>query len=189
MEGIYLARLIKLSGDVLELGCGVRFSSRRFGSSARVVATDVDPRALSAAEARTEKGLVSFRRADAQCLPFDSATFDTVVASFLFCSVERPQDAMREIERVLRPDGRFVSLEHIQSRHFVGRLVHGVVGRCAMMLDRGCHLDRNPLEFGTSIAPIDIVISSSTMYPWQCLLTSFPIHVHHLRGDRQFKCL
>jgi ubiquinone/menaquinone biosynthesis C-methylase UbiE len=54
-------------------------------------------------------------RLDAERLPFDDARFDTVVSTWTLCSIPDPVAALREMRRVLRPEGRYVFLEHGRS--------------------------------------------------------------------------
>lgn len=54
--------------------------------------------------------------APAESLPFADGSVDTVVSTFVLCTVEIPEVALREIVRVLRPDGQFLFLEHVRSR-------------------------------------------------------------------------
>jgi ubiquinone/menaquinone biosynthesis C-methylase UbiE len=51
----------------------------------------------------------------AERLPFADATFDTVVVTFVLCSVSDQEVALREITRVLKPGGRLLFLEHVRS--------------------------------------------------------------------------
>ncbi len=53
--------------------------------------------------------------ASAERLPFADDTVDTVVSTFVLCTVDAPDVALREIERVLRPGGRLLFLEHVRS--------------------------------------------------------------------------
>jgi ubiquinone/menaquinone biosynthesis C-methylase UbiE len=53
--------------------------------------------------------------APAERLPFPDGSVDTVVSTFVVCTVEVPELALREIARVLRPDGQFLFLEHVRS--------------------------------------------------------------------------
>jgi ubiquinone/menaquinone biosynthesis C-methylase UbiE len=57
---------------------------------------------------------VHLQQMDVQHLEFED-TFDTVVATFVFCSVPDPVRGMREIERVCKPGGKVVLLEHVLS--------------------------------------------------------------------------
>jgi ubiquinone/menaquinone biosynthesis C-methylase UbiE len=53
--------------------------------------------------------------AGAEGLPFADGSVDTVVSTFVLCTVEAPDLALREIVRVLRPDGQLLFIEHVRS--------------------------------------------------------------------------
>lgn len=52
---------------------------------------------------------------DAQHLDFDGNSFDTVVATCVFCSVPLPVTGLQEIHRVCKPGGTVLMLEHVRS--------------------------------------------------------------------------
>ena len=54
-------------------------------------------------------------RAPAEDLPFEDDTFDVVVSTLVLCGVDDQPRALREIRRVLRPEGRLLFLEHVRS--------------------------------------------------------------------------
>ncbi|WP_324188025.1 class I SAM-dependent methyltransferase [Nocardia higoensis] len=83
--------------------------------------------------------------ASAERLPFEDATVDTVVSTLVLCTVDDPDPVLREIERVLRPGGRLLFLEHVRSRS--PRLAHWQ-DRLAEPWRRfaeGCHCNRDTL--------------------------------------------
>jgi ubiquinone/menaquinone biosynthesis C-methylase UbiE len=53
--------------------------------------------------------------APAERLPFGDRSVDTVVSTFVLCTVDTPELALQEIVRVLRPDGQLLFLEHVRS--------------------------------------------------------------------------
>ncbi len=53
--------------------------------------------------------------APAERLPFPGGSVDTVVSTLVLCTVEAPDLVLREIERVLKPDGRLLFIEHVRS--------------------------------------------------------------------------
>ena len=75
----------------------------------------------AAMRARLEKRLGHSRSrarlvdAPAERLPFADRSVDTVVSSFVLCTVTAPDLALREIARVLRPDGQLLFIEHVRS--------------------------------------------------------------------------
>jgi len=107
----------RLLGDVtgklvLEVGCGAAMCSRWLAEAgARPVAFDISAGMLRHARAgATDTGIVvPLVQADAQFLPFASASFD--IAFTAFGAVPFVQDSarvMREVARVLRPGRRWV---------------------------------------------------------------------------------
>ena len=40
---------------------------------------------------------------------------DTVVSTLVLCTVDDPEGALREIARVLRPDGQLLFIEHVRA--------------------------------------------------------------------------
>ncbi len=72
---------------------------------ARVVGIDFSPAMIERARQRVPEA--TFRVGDAEALPFEDAAFDAVVMSFGLLHLGRPERAVAEATRVLRPHGRF----------------------------------------------------------------------------------
>lgn len=77
---------------------------------------DISERMLERAESRASKARmpVWLQQADVERLPFAGHSFDTVTATCVFCSVADPIAGLRELCRVLKPDGRLLLLEHVR---------------------------------------------------------------------------
>lgn len=105
------------AGRVLELGVGTGKNLEFHPPDADVTAIDLSPGMLARAKRRADRlGLSTpLIVADAQELPFADASFDIVVATFLFCSVPMPLRGLQEARRVLVPGGRLHLLEHVLS--------------------------------------------------------------------------
>jgi ubiquinone/menaquinone biosynthesis C-methylase UbiE len=81
----------------------------------RLTGVDLSPVMLAAA-AKRAAGLglsVDLREAEAERLPFDDASFDTVVCTLSLCSVADDRAAIGEMHRVLRPGGQLLLLDHV----------------------------------------------------------------------------
>ena len=103
------AALPFLSGQVLELGCGTGTLQHALAPRASAVGMDASAQMLSLTRARLAHDELPARlvRAFAQALPFQPASFDSLVATF---PSEYIADlaTLAEVRRVLRPGGRFV---------------------------------------------------------------------------------
>jgi ubiquinone/menaquinone biosynthesis C-methylase UbiE len=109
------ARLLRLptGGAVLHVGCG---DGCGFGSlveacePSTMIAVDVDAKRVAAARQRAsaERLSVAVLEADVHARPFSLRSFDLVVDFGTCQRVERPERALEEIARVLRPGGLFV---------------------------------------------------------------------------------
>ncbi|MCA1811071.1 MAG: methyltransferase domain-containing protein [Halobacteriales archaeon] len=109
------ARLVRFAGvragdRVLDVGTGtgnVAISAAREGAS--VVGSDLTPPLLEAAKRSAQAagiGGIEWREADAEALPFQDAAFDVVLSQFGHMFAPRPEVAVREMLRVLKPGGR-----------------------------------------------------------------------------------
>lgn len=54
-------------------------------------------------------------RAPAEDLPFEDASFDTVVSTLVLCGVDDQPRSLREIRGILRPGGQLLFLEHVRA--------------------------------------------------------------------------
>jgi ubiquinone/menaquinone biosynthesis C-methylase UbiE len=105
-------------GDVLEIGFGTGLNLAHYPATVTSL-TIVDPAELLPARVRDRIAAAPFpvtsARLDAERLPFEGARFDTIASTWTLCSIPDPVAALREVRRVLRPDGRFLFLEHGRS--------------------------------------------------------------------------
>lgn len=102
---------------ILEIGVGTGKNFPYYPADAEIVAIDFSRNMLSRAQDRAARLNVKVRlqQMDVQNLEFPDNTFDTVVASFVFCSVPDPVRGLMEVERVCRPGGKVALLEHVLS--------------------------------------------------------------------------
>lgn len=134
-------------GRVLEVGVGTGKNLPYYPSGSWMLAVDLSRKMLRWAVRRAEGSdlEVRFAAMDAQHLALRDRAFDTVVATFVFCSVPDPRAGLRELDRVCRAGGRILLLEHVRSGNRVlGRLMD-VVNPLVVRLIGG-NIDRETVE-------------------------------------------
>jgi ubiquinone/menaquinone biosynthesis C-methylase UbiE len=135
-------------GDVVEVGAGTGINVPLYPPAVgRLVLLEPAPSMrtrLSRAVARSRLP-VRVGDAPAEHLPFADASVDTVVGTFVLCTVDDPAATLGEIARVLKPGGRFLFLEHVRSSR-------GTLSRWQRRLARlwrafacGCRCDQDTL--------------------------------------------
>jgi ubiquinone/menaquinone biosynthesis C-methylase UbiE len=100
----------------LEVGVGTGKNLSYYPQNVKVTAIDLSPRMLEKARKKaSDLGLaVDFREMDVQHLTFPDHAFDTIFATFVFCSVPDPVLGLQELKRICKPDGKLMLLEHMR---------------------------------------------------------------------------
>lgn len=106
------------TGATIEIGAGTGLNLEHYPQAVtRLVLVEPDRHMRRRLERRLDALGRSAEVVDASAedLPFPDATFDTAVVTLVLCSVPGQSEALEEIARVLRPDGRLLFLEHVRS--------------------------------------------------------------------------
>jgi ubiquinone/menaquinone biosynthesis C-methylase UbiE len=139
--------LAPLAGSVLEIGAGTGSNLPFFPpavTSLVLSEPDRHMRARLVAATAASDRKVEIISAPGERLPFPDGSFDAVVAVLVLCSVGDQAIVLAEIRRVLRPNGRFVFIEHVAAKgsprqHRHQRWIEPVWKRLA----GNCHLTRS----------------------------------------------
>jgi phosphatidylethanolamine/phosphatidyl-N-methylethanolamine N-methyltransferase len=121
----------KRPGMVLEVGVGTGLSLRYYRREHQVHGIDISPDMLAIAQKRVHKARLEhvskLSIMDARELDYEDSTFDFVVAAYVMSVVPEPVKVLREIERVLKPGGDVVIVNHFAAEKGLRRGVESLL--------------------------------------------------------------
>ncbi|MDW3221037.1 MAG: class I SAM-dependent methyltransferase [Acidimicrobiales bacterium] len=144
-------------GNTLEVGVGTGRNLGLYPDGVELTGIDVSANMMARARGVAERldRPVGLDVADVQDLPYEDASFDTVTATCVFCSVADPVAGLREVARVVRPEGQVLLLEHVRPRNAVlGWLADRIAPVVARLM--GPEINRRT-EDNVAAAGLDIV--------------------------------
>jgi SAM-dependent methyltransferase len=137
--------LAQARGRTVEIGAGTGLNLPYYPDDVDDLAV-AEPDAAMRARLATRLGRSGRRArvvdAPAERLPFEDGSVDTVVSTFVLCTVDAPDLAVREIGRVLRPDGQLLFIEHVRSESPTVAAWQDRLVRPWRRFARGCRCNR-----------------------------------------------
>lgn len=140
------AKLVPLaSGAVLEVGIGSALNVPFYGTAVtKLYGVEPSIELWRIGRRRVERARfpVEFLVGSAERIPLEDRAVDTVVSTWTLCTIPDPALAMVEIRRVLKPEGRFLFIEHGRAPE---RRVQAWQDRLTPLWKRvagGCHMNR-----------------------------------------------
>ena len=136
------ALLGRARGHVLEIGAGTGLNVPHYPAGvAQLTLAEPDAAMCRRLERRAD-GRATVIAAPAHDLPLADASVDTVVCTFVLCTVESPAAALREIRRVLRPGGQLLLIEHVRADVRRRAAMQRLLRRPWASFARGCRCDQ-----------------------------------------------
>jgi SAM-dependent methyltransferase len=169
--------LAVVRGSVLEVGIGTGLNIPNYPAHVeRITAvsldSELDPRAAERMRARRLH--IDLVTGDAHELPIADHVFDSVVCTFLLCSVRDPAKVVREFRRVLRPGGRLALLEHVLMPGQAARVVQQVMNPMSLLVSCGCSLVRDTASTiaaeGFMTSEIEALALDAMLWPHRWIL-------------------
>lgn len=148
----------RLDGNVktvLELGVGTGPNLAYYGGRTSITnVIGVDPNekmARYAKEAAVAAGFspeqFKFVHAVGEGLPLPSGSVDAVIGTLVLCSVFDVSSTLKEVQRVLRPGGMFLFVEHVAAPEGDSlRFWQKLLDPLQQLVADGCHLQRDTLS-------------------------------------------
>lgn len=137
----------RVTGRTLEVAAGSGKNLRFLPPDVDLVAGDMSREMLRMAgrKAHRIRREIDYCLLDAEALPFQDDSFDTVLSTLSSCTFPDPITAFREMARVCRPDGRILLLEHGRSSsRFIGWFQDKRADTHVQQF--GCRWNRHPVQ-------------------------------------------
>lgn len=140
-------------GDVLEIGFGSGHNLPFYQASQIKRFTAIDPdqqmRKLAAERLKNAEFDCEILGLEAEAIPLDENSIDTVVVTFSLCTIPDANRALAEMRRVIKPDGILIFAEHGLAPDIGVAKWQRRIEPFWKPLGGGCHLTRKPVELIT----------------------------------------
>ncbi|AFZ49540.1 class I SAM-dependent methyltransferase [Dactylococcopsis salina] len=138
--------LQEVTGEVLEIGFGTGLNLAYYPETITHLTTvDVNAGMNQLAKKRIKEASfpVSCNVLNGDTLPFADQCFDSVVSTWTLCSITNIDQALKQVYRVLKPEGKFFFIEHGLSDNPQVQVWQNRLTPLQKMIGDGCHLNRN----------------------------------------------
>lgn len=138
--------LASVSGEVLEIGLGTGLNIPHYPSTvAKLTAIDGNKGMNKLAQKRIRAATIKVdsQVLNGETLPMENNSFDNVVCTWTLCSIQKVEEAIAEIHRILKPEGKFFFIEHGLSEEKKVQVWQHSLTPLQKIIADGCHLNRN----------------------------------------------
>jgi ubiquinone/menaquinone biosynthesis C-methylase UbiE len=138
-------------GVVLEIGFGSGFNIPFYNPTQVSLIYALEPSKeafeLARENIKHSKIQTTFLHSGAEIIPLPDNSVDTVVSTWVLCSVCTPDAVLTEIHRVLKPNGQFLFVEHGRSTHLAYAFLQDIVTPISKHFTGNCHLNRDIADY------------------------------------------
>ncbi|GHH98953.1 class I SAM-dependent methyltransferase [Neobacillus kokaensis] len=140
--------LANATGNVLELGSGTGVNFPFYKAAEKVTAVEPSEHMIKHSLSKIKQAFVPIEvvQASAEELPYEDSSFDTVVATLVFCTIPNPEKAVMEMKRVCKPGGKILLFEHVKMENRILASLQDLLTPIWKKICDGCCLNRKTLE-------------------------------------------
>jgi ubiquinone/menaquinone biosynthesis C-methylase UbiE len=138
------------AGTVVEIGAGAGANIRYLPAGTTLIAIEPNLRMHDRLRRRCKRAGIDLTivAGGAEAIPLDDRSVDEVICSLVLCTVSDTDRVLAEIQRVLKPGGRFRFVEHVAAPHGgVRRAVQRAIRRPWGWVFEGCNPGKDTVGF------------------------------------------
>jgi len=137
-----------LKGKVLEVGSGTGVNFSFYNTEADVVAIEPSLPMISVSKTKycncSKIEYVNIGITDDRLWQYlDEHSFDFIISTLVLCTVDKPDKAILNYKRLLKPGGKLIVLEHIHSSTKRNKILQNIANPFWNVFSEGCNLNRN----------------------------------------------
>lgn len=140
--GLRKAQNQRAEGRTLIVGAGTGLDIPQLGDSVTGVLL-LEPDAAMRDYLKEKYPELAVIPSSAEHIDIQDEQFDTVISSLVLCSVQNLAKSVSEIYRVLRPNGQYLFMEHVQHHATFSRTAQNLVNPLWKRVGGGCNLNRD----------------------------------------------
>ncbi|GAA4838072.1 class I SAM-dependent methyltransferase [Algivirga pacifica] len=162
--------------SLVEIGAGAGANMRYYPKGTKVIAIEPNiPMHPFLKKEAAKYGIeLEIIPAMAEQIPLPDHSVSMVISTLVLCTVQDPDQCLKEIKRILRPEGKFVFLEHVRAQSN-SRLLHlqNLLHGPWCWLFEGCHTNRDTASFIHKAGFSNVQLDAYRMKIWGS--TFFPV--------------
>lgn len=140
--------LARAQGKVIEVGSGTGINFPLYQHVESVTAIEPSSYMIKRSELNKELAVIPLDiiQANAERLPFETDSYDTVVATLVFCTIPNVDKALKEMKRICKPNGKILLFEHVKMDNPILAKLQIYLTPFWKKICDGCHLDRETVH-------------------------------------------
>jgi len=140
--------LSNLKGTILGVGEGTGVNFQFYSDSTQIIAVEPSIPMLEKAKlkAKDKKNITFYNYSindTALNKQLEENSIDAIVCTLVLCTIDKPNLALSNFKKWLKPNGKLIVMEHIHASKPINKVVQNIINPTWKLIGEGCNLNRN----------------------------------------------
>ncbi|MGX1929608.1 class I SAM-dependent methyltransferase [Flagellimonas sp. 2504JD4-2] len=135
-----------ISGTLVEIGSGAGANFKYLKDVDQVIAVEPNPYMHASLQESADKRNIKLQinPCSAEEITIESNSVDTVISTLTLCTIKNEKRALDEIKRILKPNGKFIFIEHVSAKKgSLVKFIQWLIRKPWFWLFEGCHTHKD----------------------------------------------